>query len=603
MQLLVALAQAEGQAVSRDELLTRCWEGVIVSDHAINRVIARLRKTLQAAGGGFRIETLPKVGYRLVRAAPAEADVLEQPNPTITSPPAEVPRQQPPAKPVALRNSAFTAAAALLALIAFGLFIASRSERGERWAVLPFATEADPSLVPFAQSLAAKIRGSLAGSGFAPAAHIDAARFRSGGMKLAAKREGVEFIVDGTVRREAGSMSVEIQVIDALANQIVWSKSFRRDTAEAAFLEEQIAAHAADILRCALVSRKPRGVRLDPETAGVFLRACDQVQRFDGGRANLLTAGRMLTDRAPEFSRGWSMLALASAYASRGAAGSERFKLQSSAEDAAARAIALDPLNGEAYLARAVALPLLGVWGERETLIGEALAREPASVEAHLIHSELLAEQGRIEAAMEANDRALAIEPLSPVALAARIRLALTLGQATEVKALREGLYRTWPSAPSAIFNRFNSLLYNGEHEDALAMLAGGALPEMPLFRAFLEASVAGDAPAREQSVRAVVEAAGAGKFDKPPAIALAAYAGFLDEAFALADAHYAQVITSEPIAGAGRWVIFVKSTASMRRDPRFAALVTRLGLTERWRTSGRSADTCRADPANCGLL
>lgn len=67
MQVLVALARNPGAIVTRDDLVESCWDGRIVGDDAINRVISRLRKSAEGVGqGGFRIETLTKVGYRLV---------------------------------------------------------------------------------------------------------------------------------------------------------------------------------------------------------------------------------------------------------------------------------------------------------------------------------------------------------------------------------------------------------------------------------------------------------------------------------------------------------------------------------------------------------
>lgn len=65
MQVLVVLARAEGAIVTRDELIERCWDGRIVSDNAINRVISRLRRISNRARC-FAIETISKVGYRLV---------------------------------------------------------------------------------------------------------------------------------------------------------------------------------------------------------------------------------------------------------------------------------------------------------------------------------------------------------------------------------------------------------------------------------------------------------------------------------------------------------------------------------------------------------
>lgn len=65
MQVLVALFRA-GTIVTRDELTERCWEGRIVGDDAINRVLSRIRHIAAEFGqGSFSVETITKVGYRL----------------------------------------------------------------------------------------------------------------------------------------------------------------------------------------------------------------------------------------------------------------------------------------------------------------------------------------------------------------------------------------------------------------------------------------------------------------------------------------------------------------------------------------------------------
>ena len=67
MQVLVALARAEGGIVTRDDLTRSCWDGRVVGEDAINRVISRLRRLTEGTGqGAFRIETVTKVGYRLL---------------------------------------------------------------------------------------------------------------------------------------------------------------------------------------------------------------------------------------------------------------------------------------------------------------------------------------------------------------------------------------------------------------------------------------------------------------------------------------------------------------------------------------------------------
>src|SRR5215470_6336179 len=44
MRVLVALARAKGEILSRDDLIEACWDGVIVGDDAITRCVGLLRK-------------------------------------------------------------------------------------------------------------------------------------------------------------------------------------------------------------------------------------------------------------------------------------------------------------------------------------------------------------------------------------------------------------------------------------------------------------------------------------------------------------------------------------------------------------------------------
>src|SRR5262245_573574 len=68
MQVLVALANRRGEVVSRDDLIAQCWDGRVVGEDAVNRCTGRLRK-LSQAHGGFTLETIARVGYRLTESA------------------------------------------------------------------------------------------------------------------------------------------------------------------------------------------------------------------------------------------------------------------------------------------------------------------------------------------------------------------------------------------------------------------------------------------------------------------------------------------------------------------------------------------------------
>lgn len=81
MQVLVALARASGEIVTRDELIATCWDGRIVGDDSVNRVMSRIRKIAEGIGcGSFHVETVPRVGYRLKIGSTGEAvDMAEAP--------------------------------------------------------------------------------------------------------------------------------------------------------------------------------------------------------------------------------------------------------------------------------------------------------------------------------------------------------------------------------------------------------------------------------------------------------------------------------------------------------------------------------------------
>jgi DNA-binding winged helix-turn-helix (wHTH) protein len=74
MQVLVALVEAAGAVVTRDDLFRRCWGEAIVGDDSLNRAIADIRRAARTvAADSFEIETVPRTGYRLVVAGGSAA--------------------------------------------------------------------------------------------------------------------------------------------------------------------------------------------------------------------------------------------------------------------------------------------------------------------------------------------------------------------------------------------------------------------------------------------------------------------------------------------------------------------------------------------------
>lgn len=144
MRVLVALAEVEGAVLSRDDLIARCWDGTIVGDNAINRVISQLRRALETlTDDAVRLETITKVGFRLVwtegslaLGRPASGSVADAlPLPAETRPSSAPP--VPVRAGVSRRQLALGAGALGLSVAAGGLaFFASRGHRADPEAVI-----------------------------------------------------------------------------------------------------------------------------------------------------------------------------------------------------------------------------------------------------------------------------------------------------------------------------------------------------------------------------------------------------------------------------------------------------------------------------------
>jgi len=67
MQLLLHLVDRRGEVLNRRDLFDHLWGNAQVGDDSLNRLVGSLRKALQSAGAGeVEIETIPRVGYRLI---------------------------------------------------------------------------------------------------------------------------------------------------------------------------------------------------------------------------------------------------------------------------------------------------------------------------------------------------------------------------------------------------------------------------------------------------------------------------------------------------------------------------------------------------------
>jgi len=308
MQVLVAFSRQRGQVVSRDHLVARCWSGRSVGEDAVNRCVARIRR-LSEARGGFKIETIARVGYRLTEDAPADGIaaanvILDEPatghgtNAALpTSVTAIDARQARAGIPKRWRFVVGTAATALLVAIGVGLvtiFARPNGEHGSqvrntpaptvhgkpRLAVLPFQNlSPDATNAFFAEGMHAEVLSALAMRSAALEVIPRTTMMSYGSAPEAFTKVvadlGATHIVEGSIRREGDSVRLTVQLVDTRTQAYVWSQTYDRKLVNALSLQLDVAAEIVSQLAVAVtpLASKVPAPTASPEAYDFYLRA------------------------------------------------------------------------------------------------------------------------------------------------------------------------------------------------------------------------------------------------------------------------------------------------------------------------------------------
>jgi TolB-like protein/Tfp pilus assembly protein PilF len=191
-QVLACLLEEPGEVVTREQLRHRLWPADVFVDfeNNLNTAVARLREALGDSAEHPRfIETLPKHGYRFIAAAVAE------------------------------RSSAKPHAPAPAARIV----------------VLPFLNlSGDPTQEYFSDAMTDEIiteLAALAPDALSVIARTTAMRYKGSHKDVAriARELGVEFVVEGGVRRTEDRMALNVQLVRASNQAQVFAKRYQAE--------------------------------------------------------------------------------------------------------------------------------------------------------------------------------------------------------------------------------------------------------------------------------------------------------------------------------------------------------------------------------------
>ena len=569
--LLSLLIEHEGRLVSKETLMDRLWPDTTVEESNLAFQVSALRKAL---GDGRYVVTIPGRGYQFAGGVEVVLEKEERTTITVTDERRSVPRL----------GIAVAAGVLIVAIVAF--VIARRSPPA------PSAKIPSIAVLPFRPIVAAQRDESLelgmADTLITRLSHMPAIVVRPTSAvrrytdlhqdPLAAGRAlRVDSVLDGSIHRAGDRMRVTVRLLRTADGSTLWAHQFDESVRDLFAVQDRVADGVARSLAPSLSGR---------EQQLLHKRTTHDLVAYD-----LFVKGQYLRERNPEEAKRFYERAIARdpRFAAAYAAMADTWLLLGrytnappqqpfeNARAAAQKAIAIDPSLGDAHRALAsVYADHLWRWDDAEREYHRALELNPNDAVAHHQYGYLLLLRRRFDEAVAQCRRAVELDPVSPL-IAAGYGLILRFSGRHEeaIRHLTEAL-RVHRNAPGINLHLGMALANSGRPADGMKIL-NDARPsgDYSQFQA-LYAYAAARAGHRDEALRAVreVEALGARQNVASFNLALAWTAlGDHDKAFAWLERAYADRLFLL------RMVVVEQGFEPLRKDPRYADLVRRMGL------------------------
>jgi TolB-like protein/Flp pilus assembly protein TadD len=163
----------------------------------------------------------------------------------------------------------------------------------------------------------------------------------------------VNYILEGSVRRQDDQLRITAQLIDALTDSHLWSGTFERDFDDIFAIQDEIAAAVIPALEVEILHELPVTTEADPDAYTHYLKCRHYyLQRTSNGLEAAVEHCKQSTELDSDYAPAW--IILASTYINQGESGQrdyiEAYELATTAVD---RAIAVDPELPFAHSARA----------------------------------------------------------------------------------------------------------------------------------------------------------------------------------------------------------------------------------------------------------
>ena len=411
MELLIMLAGRNGQLVSREEIIAKLWgmDVFVDSEHGVNTAIRKIRNALQDDPERPRfIETVVGKGYRFIA-------------------PIAVPPE--PAKPqFRIRRFALIGACVLLLLsglgyLSFRYFATNGLLSNGRimLAVLPFENlTGDSNQDYFSDGLTEEmitLLGRLDPRKLGVIARTSAMSYKHSSKSIdqIGRELGVNYILEGSARREGERVRITAQLIQVLDQSHVWGAEYDRDMQSVLQLQTEVADAIGNEVRLRLTpgSRRATPHVINPDAYEAYLKGRYFIEKWteEGTRV-----GRQYFEQAikidPDYALAYAGLADSYVWGRVGLPPGEALGL---ARAAAIKALELDGTLGEPH-ATLAQIKFINDWDwpVAEAEFKRSIELNPNDTNALHMYSHYLLSMARIDESLAVSKRALEHDPVSP---------------------------------------------------------------------------------------------------------------------------------------------------------------------------------------------
>jgi len=386
-QILALMLERPGDIVRREDLRQRLWpNGTFVDfEHSLNAAIKRLRAALGDSADNPRfIETLHRRGYRFI--APVIGNARDVQN--------------------ALSSDRPDAA-----------------DQKVRLVVLPFSNlSIEPAQEYFSDGLTEEMiaqLGRLHPRRLGVIARSSSMLFKRAGKAIdeIGRELNVNYVLEGSVRREADRVRITAQLIEARGQTHLWADSYERSYEDTLAIQSEVASQIARALALELLPGETQTLERPgtprSEAYHAYLKGRFHWNRpGDDGLEKAIEYYEQAIALDPHFAEAHAALARAKVNWSESSHEPARVVLEE-ARRSALRALELDGQISEAHLALAeVRKRVDWDWAEAERTYRTALALNPSNEAAHRSYGVFLAAMGRHGEAIAETERAVDLDPL-----------------------------------------------------------------------------------------------------------------------------------------------------------------------------------------------